>query len=71
MHSGFYSRQRDSDDWGAVGKFVHERGILCAELWWGVKFVHGRGVSCAELLRRLKFVHGRGVWCTKLRTPEG
>ena len=31
------------------GKFVHEWGILCAELVVARKFVHERGILCAEL----------------------
>ena len=31
------------------GKFVHEWGILCAELVVSRKFVHEWGILCAEL----------------------
>ena len=54
-----------------AGKFVHERGILCAELWWGVKFVHERGVLCAEFGQEGKFVHERGILCAELPAGTG
>ena len=47
-------------------KFVHEMGVLCAELFLVAKFVHERGVLCAELLSVKKFVHEMGVPCAEL-----
>ena len=49
-----------------AGKFVHERGILCAELVVAGKFVHEKGILCAELVEAGKFVHERGILCAEL-----
>ena len=53
-----------------AGKFVHERGILCAELVRAGKFVHERGILCAELVPAVNFVHGRGILCAELLTAK-
>ena len=49
-----------------AGKFVHERGILCAELVRAGKFVHEMGILCAELVEAGKFVHEMGILCAEL-----
>ena len=46
-------------------KFVHERGILCAELFPTEKFAHGSAVLCAELFPTEKFAHERGILCAE------
>ena len=51
-----------------AGKFVHERGILCAEFGQEGKFVHERCVWCA------KWAAGTGTWTgtwTGTRTRGG
>ena len=52
------------------GKFVHEWGILCAELVVSRKFVHEWGILCAEVVSR-KFVHEWGILCAELRGVLG
>ena len=65
MHYGFSSRQWALMTGVPAGKFVHERGILCAKLVVAGKFVHERGVLCAKLELAGKFVHERGILCAK------
>ena len=51
--------------------FVHERGVLCAELGLGEKFVHEKVLWCAKLLLAVRFVHERGVLSAKMGGKDG